>query len=623
MKTAALLGTVKVRMQTSRRLRAVATIALLILVLGVAFLPYFREWRFLADWDMALHYGMLLAAYRSVIEFGELPFWNPFLGGGHPNLYFPETFIAAPHFLFSYIEPLLGIKLGLPLAVGIGLAGAYQLAGLRFDAVLVRCLVAITYAFSGFHLSKMTVGMLWSPSGMLIPWAVWSFLRALQTEQLRYRIGFAVAIMWMLLGGGVYYLVYTALALCIIVIANLKKMTRRRWLALLEMGVVTLGVSCLKLLPSLAIMGASKRQVDTEAGGSSVLGLWYGLVSERVTRLDIGSIFGDAKFGFWRGFSHDFDENCLYLSLLGVLLLLIGLVRPEPDPEVGDRPTLSNRALFGLLAVSLYAALGENLGAFSFAVLTRDLPIFSTMRLPHRALIIAVLVIPLFVGFGLQNLGRRLPDRARMPIEILVLVVQLGLLLRFHYILYERNVRLPVPALQPVVDFRHVPESRNLYEVLNAGQANPTLAATFGLGTRVLNVGRRPYRGEYFFADSEAIPELMRWSPSRIVLKLPKHDSRLLIVNQFYEPSWLAQDQNGAPLNVVSVRRIPRSKAGKVLGVELDSTTTQATLSYEPRYASAGLWVFLATCAGVGVRVAAGRWRGLLAPRAVREATRR
>ena len=62
------------------------------------------------DWDQHFFYSW--STYRSVMEFSELPLWNPWYLGGNPLLGNPQVQFPTPMVLFDLAAgPILGMKL--------------------------------------------------------------------------------------------------------------------------------------------------------------------------------------------------------------------------------------------------------------------------------------------------------------------------------------------------------------------------------------------------------------------------------------------------------------------------------------------------------------------------------
>src|SRR5437764_10555272 len=84
-----------------------------------------------ADWDPLLFFHM--SVMRSVYEYGQLPFWNPWYCGGDVLWQNPQVALLSPTYLFALFTPLaVAMKLNILLHYTIGLAGMHVLATRTF-----------------------------------------------------------------------------------------------------------------------------------------------------------------------------------------------------------------------------------------------------------------------------------------------------------------------------------------------------------------------------------------------------------------------------------------------------------------------------------------------------------
>src|SRR3954447_5015298 len=112
------------------------------------------------DWNLSFFH--LAANYRSVVEFGELPLWNPWYLGGFPSIGNPQAPFLDPWFL---LDLLLGfvraIKFRIAGHVFLGLAGMYWCARELGLSRLSACYAAGTFVFSTWLALHLHSGHLW------------------------------------------------------------------------------------------------------------------------------------------------------------------------------------------------------------------------------------------------------------------------------------------------------------------------------------------------------------------------------------------------------------------------------------------------------------------------------
>ena len=574
------------------------TITLFFLLLTlICHFPWISKWQLLARYDMPLHYSFLVGAYRSVVEFHQLPFWNPYAGGGHPNLYFAETFISSPFFFLAYFQPLLGLKLSVILAYTAGLIGAAFLAALFFERRSSCLLFAICYVFCGFHLSKLVTGMMWSLSAMFIPWAIWSFLQMFRLNSFRYAVVTALMTTFMLMNGGVYYLVYLGLFFLLLAIRNLRFfLSRQSMILCAKFSLLAASLASFKLLPLLAITSDYSRNINPSLGGISLKGILYGLTSEKVA-LSFDSIFpAQTTLDLINGWSYGLDENSIYVSPIGLSLIALGLLLSPRKLPAGliKKLKFDYKFLLMVSVFAIYLSWGEALAPLAFSNLTSRLPVFSQMRVPQRAMILLVIVFPFYASIAYDYILDKINVRSHALSQltgIFIVTSQLFFLFNFNHLLTKDAFYLSAPPLKPTESFYHTTGGSTLLDLSSLGLSNDRLSPTFGFGTATFSKEQANYPGEYFLLNSREAIQPAYWSPNKFAIRFTSiHRKDTLVVNQFYEKSWKAYDQDDALLPVKKIDKIPGlDPANGLMGIELSPNTSFVKVIYEPQLALTGL----------------------------------
>src|SRR5262249_42928065 len=79
------------------------------------------------DWAFSL--TLVWGIWNSIVNFHQLPLWNPYKCGGIPMIGNPQSRILTPMLLLHLIfGPVVGSHLEVPIHMAIGFAGAYVLA---------------------------------------------------------------------------------------------------------------------------------------------------------------------------------------------------------------------------------------------------------------------------------------------------------------------------------------------------------------------------------------------------------------------------------------------------------------------------------------------------------------
>ena len=132
-----------------RRLRPAALCAIYGLISVIVCLPLFEQPDALGanDWDQHLfYYGSVL---KSVVEYGQLPFWNPWYCGGNVLWQNPQIAILSPVYPLTAVMSLqLAMKVNIVLHYWIGFVGMHLLLtrviGLTFLPAVIYLATLVT-----------------------------------------------------------------------------------------------------------------------------------------------------------------------------------------------------------------------------------------------------------------------------------------------------------------------------------------------------------------------------------------------------------------------------------------------------------------------------------------------
>ena|GEM_PF-1704595 len=566
------------------------------------------------DWDWQL--TMYEVTRLGVVEFGELPTWNPFTQGGVPLLANPEFPLFYPPFvLIVLFGTTAGIKLWILFHTGLLVLGCY-IAGREIGlsrlsshgaSIAILC-SAFVPAFIGYgHIMFLPLG--WLP----LAWVA-------------YRRGAwhlsALALSLSFLAGGHYLLLYGALWIGLDAFFGSIDLHRAKWLALplalngLAIGQIWLGIPILAAL-ILAIL----YQRFSSWGGYKIL-LYTGLTAllllgvklatapslfERAERLTAQTSTSIADACPDEGvipsppdcysspvvalsvmssererFSGHEGQNVFYSSW-PVVLGFIGIVAMAwINPSVG---------LIGLLFWSFGwgGATPVNL-----LELLHRLPGFDHIRVVERY----SLIWTLFVGWGCGYLADYFARR-----RWVWGVVAGALALWWIYISAPKSALAqrtgPMPSGRPVLledePFRQLEGDRTNFEAVRSNQGKLDCWTTAWLedpAEGLSAVGRADYRGEAWLMDpSMSVPAT--FTTSEIVVTLPVAGE--VIINQNWYKGWSVDGHD----------------VGRYRGLlSANLTSGEHTFTYRPPGLFLGL---LASFFGVFVVLARGLW-----PRGVR-----
>ena len=218
------------------------------------------------DWDALLfQHG---AVFKAAIEYGQLPFWNPWYCGGNVLWQNPQTPLLTPAYVIAlFVGVPLAVKIAVLFHYLAGFAGMHVLLrrGLGVTSNVYLWFLASMFTLGGGAALHVAVGHLTFLPYFYLPWVLWLFIEALSSGSFRYGTGTAALLALAVWNGGVYIAVMSAVALGIFAAAA--ALCRRDWrpLAMVAfVGVLMALASAPKLLPAL-LFAADPRKVDIRA----------------------------------------------------------------------------------------------------------------------------------------------------------------------------------------------------------------------------------------------------------------------------------------------------------------------------------------------------------------------
>ena len=328
------------------------------------------------DWDQHLfYYGAVL---KSVVEYGQLPFWNPWYCGGNVLWQNPQIAILSPVYPLTAVMSLqMAMKVNIVLHYWIGFAGMHVLLtrviGLTFLPAVVYLATLVTA--SGAPAIHLRVGHSVFLPGFYLPLQLYFFFRAFRTGAWRDIFLAAATLALMVFNGGTHILPMSFAALG--TFSGVAAIAKRDWRPLLIVAAFTvagLAYSAPKLLP-VGLFVSGERFWDTRnpTGHPDRVTLDILRQTYLVPTQQAGGRLPQQRHGW-----HEYGN---YIGPAGVLVAAIGLLWAFGRRRPADR-------WFGLsLALTTVMLFALSLGEFSRfapAALATHLPLFSSFRIPSR-----------------------------------------------------------------------------------------------------------------------------------------------------------------------------------------------------------------------------------------------
>jgi multisubunit Na+/H+ antiporter MnhC subunit len=342
------------------------------------------------DWDQHLfYYGVVL---KNLVEYGQLPFWNPWYCGGNVMWQNPQIALLSPVYPLAMVMSLqLAMKINIVIHYWIGLAGMHLLVtrviGVTFLPAVIYLSTLVTAA--GAPAIHLRVGHSVFLPGFYLPLQLFFFFKAFKTGEWKYVLAAAMTMALMVFNGGTHILPMSVAALgCFALFAAIGRRDWRPLAFVAVFGAAAVAYSAPKLLP-VAQFVSGEQFWDTRNAIEKpdlvtldILKQIYLVPTQKVGgRLDM------QRHG-WHEYGNYIGAGSAIAVIAGVLWVLIR--RSPAQHWFGVSLALTTIVLFVL-------SLGEY-SEYAPAVLSQSLPLFENFRIPSRY------TIP-FLQFGALTLA--------------------------------------------------------------------------------------------------------------------------------------------------------------------------------------------------------------------------
>lgn len=388
-----------------------AKFILLLLPIAIFGMGLLRTGNNLPPGDGDYYIQLYEAARRSILEFHQFPWWNPWVAGGVPLFANPQFGPISIQMITTLIfGSILGYKLALIIYLALGFFGLRKLMiNIMKSEPLRATLLSYIWIFSSFFVLRAAGHYTFFIAG-IFPWTLYFLLKRDEGKNWLWLALTLSSLVW----ASMHYT--TILSIFIIALFLFADLTRKLVIYLLKsknnksfkQAFDTLGVK--KLVAAglvFLVLAAPKIYSTLEYSGDYPRLLAQ--VSERTTTIDTTwySLFGPDQYNFppESGMVWSWMESGTYIGFLTFFALLICVY------EFMQR---QHRKTFIAWTVIAFTLLFILLGRADFAswapfTILREFPVFSSMRVATRWIAWAALFILLFmslVRFKKAKLGR-------------------------------------------------------------------------------------------------------------------------------------------------------------------------------------------------------------------------
>lgn len=551
------------------------------------------------DWDVLLLYHA--SVIRNVLEYGTLPFWNPWYCGGNVLWQNPQVALLSPVYPLALVVSLpLAMKLNIVLHYFVGFAGMHALLtrGLKLAFLPAVLFLNCLFTIAGGPVFHLAAGHATFLPYFFLPWLLFFFLRGTETGEWRQVVAAAALIALSIYNGGIHIAFMASLALAIF--ALIASALRRDWrpMAMVAMtGALAFLFAAPKLLP-VATFVSDPRTVDTRNLQTGVDWMGPGMVLRafadpyQYRRLRIEQVYA------W----HEYGN---YIGPLGAIVIAATLVWLLLQRRWRDDHALG--ASFAITALVLFALMLGEVGSLAPYNLLRRLPVLSQFRLPSRYSLVFVLFATAMVASVWRVIITESSAELRRFVTI-VLVLSAGATAFYNRIQFEGV--FPLPPLASSFAFLKRPSAPAVDAVTNGeGTGSPMLRAMMD-DRAVLSCyeplrlpgGIDPTRPAIFPEGGAQLADV-EYSPGAIRFRVQAVDQPgRVFLNERYARGWRsdAGDFELDPQTGLAFVTVPAGVTGRF------------TFRFVPPRLLVGLALFAA-----GIALAAALWRRTLAPRSM------
>jgi multisubunit Na+/H+ antiporter MnhC subunit len=368
------------------------------------------------DWDQHLfYYGVVL---KNLVEYGQMPYWNPWYCGGNVMWQNPQIALLSPVYPLTAVMSLqLAMKVNIVAHYWVGFVGMHllltRIIGLTFLPAVIYFATLVTAA--GGPAIHLRVGHSVFLPGFYVPLQLYFFFRAFKTGEWKYVLLASLTMALMVFNGGTHILPMSVAALGSF--ALFAAIGRRDWRPLAffaVFGIAAAAFSAPKLLPvAQYVSGDQYWDTRNPIEKPDLVTLDILKQTYLVPTQDVGARLDMQRHGW-----HEYGN---YIGLGSALALDLGLIwvllRRSPSHHwFGVSLALTAITLFLL-------SLGE-FSPYAPAVLSQRLPLFENFRIPSRYTIPLLQFAALTLAWAFHSIVTR--HGFARPARIVVAILCLG-----------------------------------------------------------------------------------------------------------------------------------------------------------------------------------------------------
>jgi len=492
-------------------------------------LPILLDWSYIGPRDWELFVTMAAVPVKTVLHYGQFPFWNPYIGGGNILFVHPEAAILSPFFLICLLFGAIGgLKIQVMLAWFIGFWGSHLFARRLGLSRVSSWLVSFTYFGSSYFALHFAAGHMPFTHFCFLPWLAYFVLKA--KDNSKYILAGAFAAALIVLGNGAAIpLLYTSFFVGMLMLLYSIREKRYVYLKYFILSIlIGVLISAVKFIPMYLELSQFP---------------WEGRTDDFTAVSLLPSIFFSFDQFLFKemgaGHNWPWHEYGAYFSPLVFLLGLFAVIK------------MFRRLWIWLVLAVFFLIFGlGHYADLSLWNLFMKLPGFSSIRAPGRAFQFTVLSFGILGGFGLDYIIKsqkdRIPSIKKLAYIVPVLIIAVNFGINYRS-LTEVDYKKP-GEVQFREDFRQelggVEELYTQFQHNRGSLVAPWLSAY--KPSRGIVMPDNTVMMEYILSG-QAFVTYKKHTPNKVEYKLSTQTSGSIVFSIGYDKGWQAAD--GRPVH--------------------------------------------------------------------------
>jgi hypothetical protein len=493
-------------------------------------MPILHDFDYLGYHDWDFHTAMNAITMKTILNYKQIPQWNPYIGGGKILIANPSSGFLSPFYaIILAFGTIHGIKIQIIVHTFIGLIGFYLLSrhlGLRDRAAYLPSLI---YMFSSFYPLHLTVGHYGWIATCWLPYAYLYYHMSYRELKFTLPAGLFTALIYLEAHG--YLFIYTFMLLgfhaFFTLITNflaerdMPLKTKIKPITVITMIVVTTFIiGAVKMLPTY-IHTRTNPHIFQRQPGFTVETLKDALINP--DRIDTSV--------YWH-------NKSAYIGVIPILLVVLGAA------SRGRKAIPILLTLFIIVWTSFTTNASVNLWE-----MIHRLPVYESFRAPTRLIMIMIFITAILAGYGLKKIEKISEKLA----TILLAYITLYLITVNSQVFHQAFIIEPYTIERAGTEFqqglfkdRKRGEHSNAYTHFLANQGYLNDPEPVRTKNHAEAYTSKKYRGEaYVLPRGKA--GIISFTPNKVVVEAK--NTGKLVLNQNYAEGWKADNKKTISVN--------------------------------------------------------------------------